>query len=149
MKETLEPLSAEQADQEGFANRKLIRPSLNRNDHPPNNGRNHVPNHGSGERRDRDRSAAAGKKTAPTEQTNAENFYYIKQMQSRTPMVVVLDAGEKIHGVIEWYDKNCIKVHRANEPNLLVMKSCIRYMYKENDVRDGGNGIPEHQPDME
>ena len=80
------------------------------------------------------------RKPAPPEQTNAENFYYIKQMQNRTPMVVVLDGGETIHGVIEWYDKNCIKVHRANLPNLLIMKPAIRYMFKENERQDGGNG---------
>lgn len=81
------------------------------------------------------------KKPTPPEQTNAENFYYLKQMQARTPMVVVLDKGEVIHGVIEWYDKQCIKVHRSTEPNLLIMKSCIRYMYKEQDVKNNnGNG---------
>ncbi len=79
------------------------------------------------------------RKPAPPEQTSAENFYYIKQMQARTPMVVVLDTGEAIHGVIEWYDKNCIKVHRAKEPNLLIMKSVIRYMYKENNSKTGGD----------
>ena len=55
-------------------------------------------------------------------------------------MVVVLDQGETIHGVIEWYDKQCIKVHRNNEPNLLIMKSCIRYMFKESDASNNGNG---------
>ncbi|MGA2985749.1 MAG: hypothetical protein ABSG32_18215 [Terriglobia bacterium] len=79
------------------------------------------------------------KKPAPPEQTNAENFYYLKQMQARTPMVVVLDQGETIRGVIEWYDKSCIKVHRSNEPNLLVMKSCIRFMYKDGESRNGAN----------
>jgi host factor-I protein len=82
------------------------------------------------------------RKPAPPEQTSAENFYYIKQMQARTPMVVVLDNDEVIHGVIEWYDKKCIKVHRVNEPNLLIMKSVIRYMYKEkeNGSKIGGDG---------
>ena len=82
------------------------------------------------------------KKPAPPDQTNAENFYYIKQMQARTPMIVVLDTGEQIRGVIEWYDRSCIKVHRANEPNLLIMKSFIRYMYKQNEAKDsrGNNG---------
>lgn len=79
------------------------------------------------------------KKPTPPEQTNAENFYYIKQMQARTHMVVVLDTGETIRGVLEWYDKNCIKVHRANEPNLLIMKSAVRYMYKDPEAKDGGN----------
>ena len=91
------------------------------------------------------------KKPAPPEQTNAENFYYLKQMQARTPMVVVLSGEEVIHGVIEWYDKNCIKVHRGNEPNLLIMKSAIRYMYKENESKNRnsgeGNSVPENGPD--
>lgn len=55
-------------------------------------------------------------------------------------MVVVLDKGETICGVIEWYDKKCIKVHRSHEPNLLIMKNCIRYMYKEADASSNGNG---------
>ena len=54
-------------------------------------------------------------------------------------MVVVLETGEVIHGVIEWYDRNCIKVHRAGEPNLLIMKSAIRYMHKQSESKDGGD----------
>ena len=73
------------------------------------------------------------KKPAPPEQTNAENFYYVKQMQSKTPMVLVLQDGEQIRGVIEWYDKNCVKVHRQSEPNLLIYKPSIKYLYKENE----------------
>ena len=94
-------------------NRKLIRPSLT-------------------ELKDQV-VARPRKKPAPPEQTNAENFYYVKQMQSKTPMVIVLQDGEQIRGVIEWYDKNCLKVHRQSEPNLLVYKPCIKYLYKEND----------------
>jgi host factor-I protein len=144
MKETLDTVPAERSidqipDQEGFANRKLIRPSLNRNDHGHNNhGHNHGPNHGSGERRDRsDRGGpgAAGKKTAPSEQTNAENFYYQKQMQTKTPMVIVLRDGEEVHGIIEWYDKTCIKLNRNGAPNLMIYKPAIKYMFKEGEAR--------------
>jgi hypothetical protein len=39
--------------------------------------------------------AGPGKKPAPPEQTNAENFYYQKQMQSRTPMVIVLQRWRR------------------------------------------------------
>jgi sRNA-binding regulator protein Hfq len=130
MKDTVDPVPAEKSgDQEGFANRKLIRPSLNRNDHNHNHAHNHAP----GERRDRDRSAPPAKKTAPTEQTNAENFYYQKQMQSKTPMVVVLRDGEEVHGLIEWYDKTCIKVTRTGAPNLMIYKPAIKYMFKEDE----------------
>jgi len=110
---------------EGFANRKLIRPSLNRTDH----------NHSSspaGERRDRP-ERSGGRKTAPAEQTNAENFYYQKQMQARTPMVIVLRDGEEVRGVIEWYDKSCLKVNCNGSPNLMIYKPSIKYMYKEGE----------------
>jgi sRNA-binding regulator protein Hfq len=71
------------------------------------------------------------KEHPPPEDTKAESFYYLKQMQARTPMVVVLHCGEVLHGVLEWYDKRCIKISRIGKPNLLVMKSAIRYMYKQ------------------
>ena len=101
-------------------NRRLIRPSLS-------------------DVQDQMGARMQRKKPAPPEQTNAENFYYLKQMQGRTPMVVVLDQGETIRGVIEWYDRNCIKVHRPNEPNLLIIKSCIRFMYKDGESRNGAS----------
>jgi len=127
MKDIVDPIPAEQSgDQEGFANRKLIRPSLNRNDHNHSHGHN---NHAPGERRDR--PSAPAKKTAPSEQTNAENFYYQKQMQTKTPMVVVLRDGEEVHGYIEWYDKQCIKLNRTGAPNLMIYKPAIKYMFKE------------------
>lgn len=71
------------------------------------------------------------KRPAPPDQTNAENFYYMKQMQGKTPMVLVLRDGETLRGVIEWYDKNSLKVNRDGEPNLLLYKPCIKYMYKD------------------
>jgi host factor-I protein len=70
------------------------------------------------------------KKSTPPDQTNAEQFYYSKQMQSKTQMVVVLTDGEQIEGVIEWYDRDCLKVNRDGAPNLLLFKHCIKYMYK-------------------
>jgi host factor-I protein len=133
LKETLDSIPAEQsADQESFANRKLIRPTLTRADHAHNN---HGPNHAPAERRDRDRdrSGAPAKKAAPSEQTNAENFYYQKQMQTKTPMVVVLRDGEEVHGYIEWYDKNCIKLNRTGSANLMIYKPAIKYMFKEGE----------------
>src|SRR5688572_13771373 len=118
MKE-LESTAARRAPEtEDFANRKLIRPTLSRD---------------GGERRERTErlTVPAGKKSAPPDQTYAENFYYQKQMQARTPMVVVLKDGEQVQGVIEWYDRNCIKVNRAGgQANLLIYKPNIKYMYK-------------------
>ena len=95
-------------------NRKLIRPSLT-------------------DLKDQMVTRQQRKKPAPPEQTNAENFYYVKQMQTKTPMVVVLHDGEEVRGVIEWYDRNCLKVNRLEGPNLLVYKPSIKYLYKQNE----------------
>jgi host factor-I protein len=72
----------------------------------------------------------AAKKNAPPDQTNAEQFYYSKQMQSKTRMIVVLNDGEQLEGVIEWYDRDCLKLNREGAANLLLFKQCIKYMYK-------------------
>src|SRR3954447_15169405 len=76
------------------------------------------------------RRPPAAKKSAPPDQTNAEQFYYSKQMQSKTPMVVVLTDGEQLEGIIEWYDRDCVKLNRIGAPNLLLYKHCIKYLYK-------------------
>ena len=116
-------------EQETFANRKLIRPSLTRTEQARSEQIQ--------ERRERqDRGlAGVGKKTPPADQTHAENFYYQKQMQALTPMVVILQDGEEVHGIIEWYDKTCIKVNRIGAPNLMIYKPSIKYMYKEAEGR--------------
>ena len=145
--------AGDSAEKENYGNRKLIRPTLNRGENHGNHNsgpmavqerRERPERHDRGERMDHrndrgdrgDRvlSTAGGKKPAPPEQTNAENFYYHKQMQSRTPMVIVLRDGEEVHGIIEWYDRNCIKVNRENgEPNLMIYKPAIKYMFKEGE----------------
>ena len=99
------------------ANRRLIRPPYNENKQQQTASKK-----------------PPQKKAAPPEQTNAENFYYIKQMQSKTPMVIVLKDGEELHGCIEWYDKGCLKINRDGAPNLLIFKPNIKYMYKASEA---------------
>ena len=79
-------------------------------------------------------SRGSRRKQAPPEQTNAEEFYYLKQMTSKTPMVVVLTNDEELLGWIEWYDKSAIKLNRQKGPNLLIPKHNIRYMFKEEEL---------------
>ena len=81
------------------------------------------------------RAAATDKrKKPPPVETAAEAFYYVKQMAGKTPMVVVTMDGERLQGVIEWYDESAIKLHRRGAPNLLLMKHAIKYMHKEGDM---------------
>lgn len=80
-----------------------------------------------------------GRKKIPPAETNAEIFYYKKQMDSHTQMVIVLVDGDEVEGTIEWYDRSALKINRRGEPNIMLLKHNIKYMYKAED-RDGGGG---------
>jgi sRNA-binding regulator protein Hfq len=99
-----------------MANRRLIRPDMNelKKDLP---------------------SRSVRRKQSPPEQTNAEEFYYLKQMAAKTPMVLILDNDEELRGWIEWYDKGALKLNRHAGPNLLIQKHSIRYMFKEEELK--------------
>ncbi len=78
------------------------------------------------------------------ESSHAESFYFQKQVQAQTPMVFVLEDGEKIEGCIEWYDRGAIKVRctssspfRGRSPEsgarALIYKASIKYLYKAGE----------------
>ena len=73
------------------------------------------------------------KRIPPPNETNAEIFYYKKQIDAHTPMVIVLLDGEEIEGTIEWYDRGALKVNRKGAPNLLILKRNIKYIYKADE----------------
>jgi sRNA-binding regulator protein Hfq len=62
----------------------------------------------------------------------AELFYLQKQIQSQTPMVIVLEDGEQLEGCIEWYDRHTLKVRGRHR--MLIFKSAIKYMYKQGET---------------
>jgi sRNA-binding regulator protein Hfq len=94
-------------------------------------GNGHGNGHGQGNARPQQQQQQV--RTTPPETTNAENFYYLKQMNSKTPMVIVMTDGEEIRGWIEWYDRTCLKVNREGAPNLLIQKHCIKYLFKQEE----------------
>ena len=133
-----------------MSNRKLIRTTLAEvkgkvREVPPqrersNNGSHRGPSERDGGRessRDSGRvpqaSAPVRKRTPPPMETNAELFYYKKQIDAHTPMVIVLLDGEEIEGTIEWYDRGALKVNRRSAPNLLLLKRNVKYMYKADE----------------
>ena len=73
------------------------------------------------------------KRIPPPNETNAEIFYYKKQIDAHTVMVIVLLDGEEIEGTIEWYDRGALKVNRKGAPNLLVLKRNIKYIYNADE----------------
>ena len=73
------------------------------------------------------------KRQPPPSETYAEIYYYKKQIDAHTPMVLVLENGEEIEGTIEWYDRGALKINRRSAPNLLVLKRFIKYIYKAEE----------------
>lgn len=78
------------------------------------------------------------KKIPPPVDTHAEVYYYKKQIDSRTMMVVVLVDGEEIEGTIEWYDREALKINRLDGPNILLLKHNIKYLFKAEDRPEPG-----------
>lgn len=104
--------------------RKLVRPTL-----PPRE-RRHDPHA-------EDPLSHAMQELLPNvESSHAEAFYFQKQMQQQTDITVVLEDGEQMHGVLEWYDRCVIKL-RAGRQRVLIYKSCIKYLFKTSEVHAG------------
>jgi len=101
-------------------NRKLIRPNLS-------------------EYKEKMNREGAKKKGHPPYETHAENYYYLKQMNKKIPIKVVLMDGEIVQGYIEWYDKYCIKLTRESASNLLIFKNNIKYLHKIDDREEKEN----------
>jgi hypothetical protein len=123
-------------------NRKLIRTTLAevkgkaREAPQPrerSNGSSRVQNEGSQQRAAQEAAVQVRKRIPPPNETNAEIFYYKKQIDAHTLMVIVLLDGEEIEGTIEWYDRGALKVNRKSAPNLLVLKRNVKYMYKADE----------------
>ncbi len=80
------------------------------------------------------------RKPPPPYKTHAENYYYIKQMNNRTQLVLELVGGEILKGLLDWYDEKCLKVKKLDGGTLIVFKSQIKYIYKNPDFAE-----PKHE----
>ena len=67
----------------------------------------------------------------PPDFTGAEAAYLFRNKEARAPMVVRLSDGEEVRGVIEYYDRDMVKINRTEGPNLFIRKSQIRYMHRD------------------
>ena len=126
-------------------NRKLIRTTLAEvkgkarevpQPRERSNGSSRAPNEGREQRPPQQHSSSpvqVKKRIPPPNETNAEIFYYKKQIDAHTLMVIVLTDGEEIEGTIEWYDRGALKVNRKGAPDLLILKRNIKYIYKADE----------------
>ncbi len=121
-------------------NRKLIRTTLadvkaRREQHQQRERSNGNPQMGGQQRpgQPQPSSIQLRKRQPPPSETHAEIYYYKKQIDAHTQMVLVLEDGEEIEGTIEWYDRAALKINRRSGPNLLVLKRHIKYIYKAEE----------------
>jgi host factor-I protein len=67
-------------------------------------------------------------KTPPPEET-FEEAAYLKALGEKQKLVTIkLQGGEAVHGWIEYYDRNMLRLTREGEPNLFIFKSEIVYI---------------------
>lgn len=93
-------------------------------------------------------SVQVRKRQPPPSETHAEIYYYKKQIDAHTPMVLVLLDGEEVEGTIEWYDRGALKINRRSAPNLLVLKRYIKYIYKAEERVSNGAGMTRVEDDQ-
>src|SRR5947209_13012554 len=86
------------------------------------------------------------KRQPPPTETHAEIYYYKKQIDAHTPMILVLQDGEEIEGTIERYDRGALKINRRSAPNLLVLKRNIKYMYKVEERMPQPTRVVDSEP---
>ena len=70
---------------------------------------------------------------APPEDTGLEAAHYLKQQNLATPLVFTLESGEVVRGTVEWYDRDCLKIRRADGPALVIMKQAIVHSSRDED----------------
>src|SRR5215470_18229698 len=66
------------------------------------------------------------------ESTGMEAWYMKQLMTSEIPIVVVLNTGEKVRGLVRYYDKETFSLGPADgSPKMFLRKESIRYLYEE------------------
>ena len=67
----------------------------------------------------------------PPASTGKEQGYLKEIKEARTAVVAELTDGRSVHGVIEYFDRDMIKITRPEGPHFFVRKSEIRYIREE------------------
>lgn len=77
------------------------------------------------------------KKKAPVtsiESTGMEALYLKDLMEAETQVVIVLNSGEEVRGLVRYYDKDVFSLGPADGgPKIFLRKESIRYMYEAED----------------
>jgi len=74
-------------------------------------------------------------KITPPEETSQEAAYLKSLGEKQKPVSIKLADGEVVHGWIEYYDKNMVRVTREDGPNLFIFKHEIMYIAEDGTKR--------------
>ena len=67
-------------------------------------------------------------KSAPPEDTQEESAYLKFLGEKQKPVEIKLVHGETVHGWIEYYDRDMVRLTREGAPNLFIYKHEIVYI---------------------
>ncbi len=70
-------------------------------------------------------------RTPPPEDTLEEASFLKTLGEKQKPVSVKLMDGTTVHGWVEYYDKNMIRLTREGAPNLFIFKHEIMYITEE------------------
>jgi len=71
-------------------------------------------------------------RTPPPEDTFEEAMFLKSLGEKQRPVAVKLMDGQTVHGWIEYYDKNMVRLTREGAPNLFIFKHEIMYIAEES-----------------
>ena len=69
-----------------------------------------------------------GRRVPPPASTGKEQRYLKELKESRTAVVAELTDGRSVDGVIEYFDRDMVKITRPEGPHFFVRKTDIRYV---------------------
>jgi sRNA-binding regulator protein Hfq len=66
------------------------------------------------------------------EHTGSESAYLKSLVDSHSKVTVVLTSGERLHGVIRYYDRDCFSVGLSSEgPRIFLRKASVSYIAED------------------
>jgi recombinational DNA repair protein RecR len=81
------------------------------------------------QRYSKEQSSQVKRSRTPAAETGKEANFLRHCIERQTPMVVKLQDGREVSGVIEYYDKAFIRLTVKNSPNEFIYKKDILYLY--------------------
>jgi host factor-I protein len=80
-------------------------------------------------------NAAKHTRTPPPEDTFEEAAFLKTLGEKQKPVSVKLMDGQIVHGWIEYYDRNMVRLTREGAPNLFIFKHEIMYIAEDGGKR--------------